>query len=96
MPNVRKTTSTEPGQGIVYDFARARQRAAAAAAEPPAETDKAGITGKARELGQARAAAEAAPDVRAERIQALRQQIADGTYNPYPREIAREIMGRGI
>ncbi|MGH2632207.1 MAG: flagellar biosynthesis anti-sigma factor FlgM [Tepidiformaceae bacterium] len=97
MSDVRKATSTESSRGVVYDFARARQRVAAApTAEPASEADKAGITDGARELGHARVVVEAAPDVRADRIQALRKQIADGTYQPDPREIAREIMGRGI
>lgn len=97
MSDVRKTTSTESSRAVVYDFARARQRVATApTAEPAAEADKAGITDGARELGHARAVVEAAPDVRADRIQALRKQIADGTYHPDPREIAREIIERGI
>lgn len=96
MSNVRKTTSTGSARGVVYDFAQARQRAAAPTAEPPAERDGAGITESARELVHAHAVVDAAPDVRADRIKALRKQIADGTYQPDPREIAREIMGRGI
>lgn len=96
MSDVRKTASTETPRGVVYDFARVRQRATATLVEPPVEVDDTGITEDARELGHAHAAVEATPDVRADRIRALRQQIAAGTYQPDPREIAREIMGRGL
>lgn len=94
MTDVRKTSGTDAAQGVVYDLARARQRVAEAQA--PAATDSAGITENARELSRARAAVEAAPDTRDERVRALRQQIANGTYQPDAKEIAREMLDRGF
>jgi len=39
---------------------------------------------------------EAAPDVRTERVRALQQQIRNGSYNPDPREVAKQILERGL
>ncbi len=94
MADVRKTSGPDSAQGVIYDLARARQRASEP--QPPAPTDSAGITESARELGRARAAVEAAPDTRQQHVRALRQQIANGRYQPDPKEIAREILDRGF
>ena len=58
--------------------------------------DTAGISEDARELSRAREAVEAAPDVRADRVRSLQQQIRNGNYNPDPREVAKRIMERGL
>jgi flagellar biosynthesis anti-sigma factor FlgM len=39
---------------------------------------------------------ESSEEVRAERVAALRAQIANGTYNPDPREIAKRLVERGF
>jgi flagellar biosynthesis anti-sigma factor FlgM len=39
---------------------------------------------------------EESPEVRAERVAALKAQIANGTYNPDPREVARKLVERGF
>ena len=95
MSEVRKTSGGDGPQAVIYDLSRARQRIAAAA-EPVASSDSAGITESARELNRARAAVEAAPETRTERVRALKQQIANGTYQPDPQEIARKILDRGF
>ncbi|MEP7216232.1 MAG: flagellar biosynthesis anti-sigma factor FlgM [Anaerolineaceae bacterium] len=58
---------------------------------------------RARAVGRGRAVPPGPPgntssarEARAERVAALRQQIANGTYSPDPREVAREILKRGL
>ncbi|HMO53052.1 MAG TPA: flagellar biosynthesis anti-sigma factor FlgM, partial [Tepidiformaceae bacterium] len=62
----------------------------------PGRSDSAGITSAARELGRALQAVEEVDAVRAERVEALRAQIQNGTYNPDPREIAKKLLEQGI
>lgn len=91
---VRKTSGTGATGGVVYDLARGRT--AVTAAEPQARTDSAGITPEARELSSALHAVETSDEVRAEKVRALREQIANGTYAPDPREIAKKLVERGF
>lgn len=94
MAGVRKTSGSGAARGVVYDLASARQRVAPASGA--GRLDSAGITPGARELARAREIVEEAPDVRAERVRALRAQIQNGTYNPDPREIAKRLVERGF
>lgn len=91
MTNIRKTSGS---RAVIYDFSGARERAASATAEQPA--DASGISANARELSRAHTAVEHTADVRAERVAELRAQIARGDYNPDPREVARKILERGL
>ena len=59
-------------------------------------TDSAGITDTAREPSSALHVVEESEEVRAERIRALREQIANGTYNPDPHEVARKLLEHGF
>jgi negative regulator of flagellin synthesis FlgM len=54
--------------------------------------DQASLSTRARELSLAREAARQAPDVRAERVAALRQQIAAGTYHVSDDLLAQKIV----
>jgi negative regulator of flagellin synthesis FlgM len=95
MADIGRTSRPSGTGAVIYDITRARPRAAAPeAAGVPADT--AGFTEGARELARAHEAAKAAPDVRAERVRALKQQIENGQYNPDPREVARKILERGL
>ncbi len=94
MAGVRKTSGSSAARGVVYDLAHARQRVAPAASAE--HLDSAGITPEARALSHALEMVEEAPEVRAERVRALRAQIQNGTYNPDPREIARKLVERGF
>jgi negative regulator of flagellin synthesis FlgM len=67
-----------------------------AAASESISPDSAGITQNARELAQARTVVEESPEVRAEKVAALKAAIANGTYNADPREIARSLMAKGL
>ncbi|MDZ7729071.1 MAG: flagellar biosynthesis anti-sigma factor FlgM [Dehalococcoidia bacterium] len=76
-----------------------RQKAAAkqsTASGREERTDSAGITENARELGRARESVEAAPDIRENRVRALRAAIANGTYQADPEEVARRLLDRGF
>ena len=50
----------------------------------------------AQEPGAALRLVQEPQNVRAERVRELKQQIADGTYNPDPREIAKKLLERGF
>ena len=53
---------------------------------------RAEISGKAKEAAQAKAVATATPEVREERIAALKQRIADGTYKVDSKAIADKLV----
>ena len=93
MSGVRKTGSAG-GSAAIYGSPKGREQVDGAA--KAGRTDSAGITGEARELGRALQAVEAVDDVRAERVAALRAQIANGSYNPDPREVAKKLLERGF
>lgn len=80
---------------MIYDLSHARQRVASAN-ERVLPSDSAGITESALELHRARATVEAAPETRSGRVRALKQEIANGTYQPDPEEIARKILDGGF
>lgn len=93
MAGVRKTGGAG-GPAAMYGFPRGREQAESA--PKPGRSDSAGITGEARELGRALQAVDAVDEVRAERVAALRAQIANGTYSPDPREVAKKLLERGF
>ena len=55
--------------------------------------DQASLSTRARELSLAHAAARQAPEVRAERVAALREQIAAGSYHVPDALLADKLMG---
>jgi negative regulator of flagellin synthesis FlgM len=78
----------------VRDFPGPRAHAAGAGAAD--RVDSAGVSERARELAAALRAAEESEDVRAKRIAELKAQIANGTYQPDPREVAKRLVERGF
>ena len=56
--------------------------------------DTAELSGNARLLGKARTSLDAVPDVRAEKVAQLRQQIQNGDYSIRVEEVARKIVSR--
>lgn len=92
MEEIQKPTEVA-ALGMIYELAAVRRRRAAAA---PAPRDGAQIGDGARELNRASAIVGAAPDVRAERVAILRAEIERGTYEPDAREVARNILARGL
>jgi negative regulator of flagellin synthesis FlgM len=94
MAGVRKSSGTGATRGVVYDLARARSGSAASGAR--VRGDRSSVTQEEGELSTALQAAEASDEVRAEKVRALREQIANGSYNPDPREIAKSLIERGF
>ena len=95
MSQIRKSSSAGP-TGAVYDMSQYRTRTASAAAQGVEATDQAAVSDSARELSKARGVVESSADVRTGLIESLRLSIAEGKYQPDPREIARKIMERGL
>jgi|KBSSwiStaDraftv2_1062776.scaffolds.fasta_scaffold2329818_1 flagellar biosynthesis anti-sigma factor FlgM len=89
MPPVKKTERKSAPQALPSDIPRAR-RAASPAPAPAGPSDR------DTELSRALEAVQAVDDVRAARVAALRKQIQDGTYQPDPREVARQILEHGL
>ena len=94
MAGVRKTAGASAPRGVVYDLAKAR--ANAATLDRATAGDSSGITPQGRELAAALHAVEASEEVRTSKVAALRAQIANGTYRPDPREIARRMVECGF
>lgn len=94
MSGVRKTSGAARTRGAVREFPAGRARAQAV--DSPGRTDGRGITDRARELSAELNAVVEMDESRAERVRTLKAQIANGTYNPDPREIARKLLERGF
>lgn len=54
--------------------------------------DKLELSDKAKALQTARAALADAPAVRADRVAAIKQQLADGSYSVTPEEVADKLL----
>ena len=70
---------------------RARSRAGAVG-EDAAQGDTVSVSQDALLMTEARRAAQSAPDVRAEKVESLRIQVANGTYKPDSRLIAASLV----
>ncbi len=95
MSQIRKSSSVGP-TGAVYDMTQYRTRTTSTPAQGVEAADQAAVSDSARELSKARVVVESAPETRPELINSLRSSIADGTYQPDPRDIARKILERGL
>lgn len=87
--------TTGPGRASA-PLARLADHRAARPAPRPATGDTAGITDEARRLLALRPTVEAATEVRAEQVEALRHAIASGHYQADDREVARRLLDRGF
>lgn len=58
-------------------------------------TDQIQISSQARSFQVAMKAIQEVPEVRQEKVEAIKQQIESGTYRPSAQDIARKMMGRG-
>lgn len=56
--------------------------------------DRASFSDKARELAKARSLMEEVPDVRAEKVATLQEQVAAGNYQPPLDAVARQLAAR--
>ena len=93
MAGVRKASGPTAARGVVYDF---QKRTAISTADRVGRVDSAGVSDHARELSGALQVVGESEEVRAEKVRALREAIANGTYNPDPREVARKLVERGF
>jgi negative regulator of flagellin synthesis FlgM len=55
-------------------------------------SDSVEISSRSRELARARQAVDAAPDVRADKVAAIKQRIEDGTYSVSPQALASKLL----
>lgn len=58
--------------------------------------DRLTLSDRARVLQEVRRAALAVPDVRTERVEAVRAGLADGSVTPDPERIARALLAQGL
>jgi len=59
-------------------------------------SDAVSFSDQAKTLVAARQAVDSAPDVRQDKVDAIKQAIADGTYSVSARELARKMIDAGI
>jgi len=93
MGEIQKPGEAAPPLGLIYDIAAARRRLAP---RMQGRADATQIGAEARELNRASAVVEAAPEVRIDRVTRLQVQIEQGMYQPDVREVARQILARGL
>lgn len=75
--------------------ASGRRRLASPPSPPRSAADQLSLSDAARTLAAARVAA-AAPDVREERVAAIRQRLADGTYVVSPQALAQSMVEHAL
>lgn len=78
------------GQGRLENTTEAR--AYAGTAHPSAQGDSISVSQDALLLSEAHRAAQSAPDVRTDKVESLRLQVANGTYKPDSRLIAANLL----
>lgn len=92
MSDVRETSAASIV--VRLDQRRGGSRVSQRSAAEPA--DRSGVSERGRELAAALDAVRSAPDTRTARVAVLKAAIANGTYQPDPRAIAKEILKRGL
>jgi flagellar biosynthesis anti-sigma factor FlgM len=85
-PVSRPTAPATPGTG--RPEVQGPQSGASQTGQPAARVE---LSSRSREMHQALAAAHAAPDVRADKVNDAKQRIAQGTYT-----VKAEVVARGI
>jgi negative regulator of flagellin synthesis FlgM len=64
----------------------------AASAKQPAPADKVDISGRSREIADIMSSIEQLPDVRAQKVQELKQAVEAGTYSVDPQKVAERLL----
>ncbi len=59
-------------------------------------TDRVTVSDQAQNINHARQAALAVPEVRQDRVEAIKQQLANGTLRPDASKIAKTLINQGI
>jgi len=62
------------------------------ASKSAGRSDSVSLSADARSLAAAREAVQQAPDVRAEKVEAIKQSVADGTYSVPASVLARKLL----
>ncbi|RJQ45417.1 MAG: flagellar biosynthesis anti-sigma factor FlgM [Nitrospiraceae bacterium] len=60
--------------------------------KPESEGDKISVSGTAKEISELKAAIDQLPDIRTDKVDALKKAIDTGNYNIDPRKIAEKIL----
>lgn len=85
------------GQGGISPVIKQRAAQRVYGAEHVAAgSDEASISPFARELGRIMGELDKIPDVRQEKIEGFKKQIAEGTYHPDPAKVARSLLMVGF
>lgn len=84
--------NTNPGIQNVQKPAGAERAEKTAPAKQPAPADKVDISGRSREIADIMSKIDQLPDVRARKVQELRQAVDAGTYSIDPRKIAEKLL----
>lgn len=72
--------------------AAAKAKAKAKAQAQVSSGDRVSVSSDAKLVAEAAKAAEESPDVRVDKVEALRAQVQAGTYNPDSRQIAQKMV----
>ena len=87
--NVARTYTTQVGSG---GTSAGRAAAAAYGAQARPRTDSVSVSSTRMEVMQARSVAASQPDVRADKVAALKQQIANGSYQVDTHALAAKML----
>ncbi len=86
------TTGLGPYEGASLQKTQKRQEAPSKGKEVSKEKDTISLSSEAKLLAVGLREAQNAPEVRREKVDALKQQIADNTYTPNTKNIATKIV----
>jgi negative regulator of flagellin synthesis FlgM len=84
--------NTNRGIQNVQKPAAKEQAEKAAPAKQPAPADKVDISGRSREISDLMASVNQLPDVRAQKVQEIKQQVDAGTYTIDPQKVAEKLL----
>ena len=93
--SIQSTQTSETSQAGKAEKAKAKKGSTSAdevASTATPESGGAQISAKGREMAQAKAVAEGAPDVREAKIAELRKRIAEGKYKVDPEAVADRMV----
>ncbi len=91
---IKSTSQTPDIARVETGASRAQPQAKAPSGGPPADGDSVKLTDSARQLNDLQGAVAATPAVNADRVAALREAIANGTYVIDPQRIADGLLAQ--
>ena len=101
--SIERLAAQDAARTYTHNVQNADVSRASAGAARPAGTDQVGsrrasrpdsvtLSANARSLAAAREAVKAAPDVREDKVAAIKQRVSDGTYNVPAHVLARKML----